>query len=155
MKKDDRLIYLLSRAEHCLKAHMKAAFAAEGLTVTPVQTGILFLLRKKPHTMSELSRTLTIDNSAITGLVDRLERAGFALRRPNPEDRRAYVIHLTDAGAEEIERARKIVNRVNAEIQEGFSEAEIETFKRVLNGFFDKFNGKRAPGGKPGGRKGP
>ena len=78
MPKDDRLIYLVFTAQLKLRTYLKNAFSEAGVTITPAQSGILFLLkRKNGQTMSELSQVLTLDNSTLTGLVDRLERAGL------------------------------------------------------------------------------
>ena len=143
MQKDDRLIYLISRAQHGLMTHLKKALNAEGTNITPVQAGILFLLRKTAHTMTELSRILSIDNSAITGLVDRLEKSGLAERTANPNDRRAYLIRITDKGKNEIDRAHVIIKKVNEEIKSGFSADEMETFKKVLNSLLEKFTKER------------
>jgi DNA-binding MarR family transcriptional regulator len=137
---DDRLIYLITKAQHRLKRYLKKAFAAQGLDLTPVQAGILFLLKSEPQTMTQLSRILDIDNSAITGLVDRLQKAGLANRQPNPDDRRAWLIAITDKGRVEIERALIIVRQVNQEIRQGFTDDEMVIFIKILNSFFDKFN---------------
>ncbi len=139
METDDRLIFMLSRAQHCLRAYMKRVFENEKLNITPVQSGILFLLRQKSQTMTEISRELSIDNSATTGLVDRLEKAGLAKRKPHPGDRRIFLIEITDKGKEVIGKAHQVVIRVNTEIKEGFSEEEMETFKHVINSFLIKF----------------
>jgi DNA-binding MarR family transcriptional regulator len=143
MQPDDRLIYLISRAQHGLMTHLKKTLNAEGVDITPVQAGILFLLRKSAHTMTELSRALSIDNSAITGLVDRLEKSSLAERTANPNDRRTYLIRITDNGKKEIDRAHIIVKKVNEEIKSGFSEDEMETFKKVLNSLLEKFTKER------------
>ena len=143
MQKDDRLIYLISRAQHGLMTHLKKALNDEGVEITPVQAGILFLLRKNALTMTELSRTLSIDNSAITGLVDRLEKSSLAKRTANPSDRRTYLIRITDKGKNEIDRAYVIIKKVNKEIKSGFSEDEVEAFKKVLNSLLEKFTKER------------
>ena len=130
---DDRLIYLIFTAQHRLREHLKNALMAEGVMITPVQSGILFLLQEKDgRTMSELSQILSIDNSTITGLVDRLEKGSFALRKRNPEDRRSSLIHITRNGAKEADKAQVVINRVNDEIRADFSKKEIEAFKKVL-----------------------
>ncbi|MBD0418238.1 MarR family transcriptional regulator [Streptomyces sp. TRM S81-3] len=46
----------------------------------------------------ELSARLGYDPSAIVGLVDDLEKLGFAERRPSPDDRRSRIVVLTDEG---------------------------------------------------------
>ena len=139
MQKDDRLIYLITRAQHSLMTHLKQELNAKGNTITPAQAGILFLLRKKDHTMTNLSRTLSIDNSAITGLVDRLEKSGLAKRTANPDDRRTYLIQITGKGKAAIDEAYVTIKKVNEEIKSGFSVSEIETFKRVLDGILERY----------------
>lgn len=137
---DDRLIYLVFSAQQKLRIHLNNAMTAAGVRVTIAQAGILFLLKQKDgRTMTELSQILGIDNSTMTGLTDRMEKAGFLKRHANPEDRRASHIHMTPEGLQEVEGAKQVIRRVNEEIKRGFSREEIETFKRVLNGFFDKF----------------
>lgn len=140
MVTDDRLIFLVFSAQQKLRMHLNQALAASGIRVTAAQAGILFLLRQRDgRTMSELSQILGIDNSTMTGLTDRLEKAGFLRRLPSPGDRRASHIHITPQGQEEAQRAKTLVRRVNEDIKAGFSEHEIAVFKRVLNGFFEKF----------------
>lgn len=138
---DDRLIYQVFMAQQKLRIYLKSALLAEGVKVTPTQTGILFLLkRKNGMTMTELSQVLAADNSTMTGLVDRLEKSGFVVREASPTDRRALLVRITQEGIDEIDRAQPIIKRVNEEISSGFSEGEIAAFKKVLNSFFQKFN---------------
>jgi DNA-binding MarR family transcriptional regulator len=114
-------------------------FSEDGVTITP-HSRILFLLkRKNGQTMSELSQVLTLDNSTLTGLVDRLERAGFVKRNASTADRRASHVFITDKGGGEIERARAVINRVNEQIKADFTESEVEAFKKILKSFFVKF----------------
>ncbi|ROP74675.1 MarR family winged helix-turn-helix transcriptional regulator [Curtobacterium sp. PhB115] len=58
--------------------------AADGDGVTPKQAG----------------EYLELTTGAMTSLVDRLEKRGHLERRPNPEDRRSVLLHLTASGAE-------------------------------------------------------
>ena len=51
-------------------------------------------------TMSELSRRLLVSNGAITGLVDKLMKAGMVIRRGDPSDRRSVIVRLTPKGRE-------------------------------------------------------
>jgi DNA-binding MarR family transcriptional regulator len=140
MKRDDRLIFLLSTAQQAVRNHTNKVLAAEGVRITVAQSGILFLLKQRDRRIiSELGRILGIENSAMTGLVDRLEKSGFVTRVTDPADRRALFICVTPAGLEEVERAKPIIRRVNDEIKAGFSESEIEAFKNVLDGILKRF----------------
>jgi DNA-binding MarR family transcriptional regulator len=140
MPKDDRLIFLVFTAQLKLRAYLKNVFSEAGVTITPAQSGILFLLKNKNgQTMSELSAVLTLDNSTLTGLVDRLERSGFVKRSTGRLDRRASHVFITGKGGEEIERARVVVNRVNEQIKGDFTQCEVEAFKKILKSFFVRF----------------
>jgi DNA-binding MarR family transcriptional regulator len=52
----------------------------------------------EPMPMSALAEALHCDNSNITGIVDRLEAAGLAERRPSERDRRVKAVVLTEKG---------------------------------------------------------
>ena len=137
---NDRLIFLIIMAQHRLRMNIRDRLKADGVKITLVQAGILFLLKQKNgRTMSEASQILSLDNSTITGLTDRLEKSGFVKRQADPSDRRVSLIHITPEGLGEADRARIVINAVNEEIKADFTKKEIETFKKVLNGFLTKF----------------
>ncbi len=48
--------------------------------------------------MSELSTALKVSNGNVTGIVDRLEAEGLAVRDPVEGDRRAFQVRLTPTG---------------------------------------------------------
>jgi MarR family transcriptional regulator, organic hydroperoxide resistance regulator len=52
----------------------------------------------EPMPMSALAEAMHCDNSNITGIVDRLEAAGLAERRPSERDRRVKAVVLTPKG---------------------------------------------------------
>lgn len=140
MKKDDRLLFLMSRAQHAISEYTKKKFIEDKISISPAQMGILFLLQKgNLRPMSELGKLLEIDNSTITGLVDRLEKSGFVERSADPTDRRKWLISITETGDGEINQAKIIVKEVNRKVQEGFSEDEINSFRKVLGDFLVKF----------------
>jgi MarR family transcriptional regulator, organic hydroperoxide resistance regulator len=140
MPKDDRLIFLVFTAQLKLKTYLKNTFTEAGVTITPAQSGILFLLkRKNGQTMSELSQVLSLDNSTLTGLVDRLERLDFVKRNAGTADRRASHVFITDKGRDEIDRARGVIHRVNEQIKADFTEDEVGAFKKILKSFFVRF----------------
>lgn len=141
MPPDDRLIYLLFTAQQKLRTYLKKMMTKENVRVTTAQAGILFLLKQKDgRTMSELSQILSIDNSTITGLVDRLEKTGLVRRNASPHDRRASHVFINPQGMEEVDKAKKVIRMVNQEIKNGFSAEELDSFNRILKSFFHKFD---------------
>jgi DNA-binding MarR family transcriptional regulator len=137
---EDRLIYMLAMAHMAVRAHIGSEFLKEGIKVTLPQATVLFLLQEKDGPMlSEIGQVIGVDNSAVTGLADRLEKAGYVTREPNPGDRRAWHLRITPQGMGEAQKASGVVGRVNREAKAGISEQDIEGFKRVLKGFCQKF----------------
>jgi DNA-binding MarR family transcriptional regulator len=143
MVSDDRLIYLVFTAQQKLRNYLKNELTKEGLKITIAQGGILALLKQKSgRTMTELSQVLSIDNSTITGLIDRLEKAGFVKRNSSPHDRRVSQIHITQEGIDEVSKSIGVFRKVNEQIKSGFSEGDVESFKKMLGSFFERFNYK-------------
>ncbi len=68
--------------------------------ITEAQFNILNVLGQAPEGASqrELSDELVVDRSNVTGLLDRMEKAGWVRRDDHPKDRRIYVVTLTAAG---------------------------------------------------------
>jgi len=79
------------------------------LQLTPADAGILRLLRIAAGiSQQELSERLRIHPSRLVAILDNLERRQLVERKPNPEDRRLYSLHLTKDGGEILERIGKV-----------------------------------------------
>jgi MarR family transcriptional regulator, organic hydroperoxide resistance regulator len=78
--------------------------------LSPQQSMALSTLKPgEPIPMSALAEAMHTDNSNITGIVDRLEAAGLAERRPSERDRRVKAVALTEKGeATRIEIERRV-----------------------------------------------
>jgi DNA-binding MarR family transcriptional regulator len=59
---------------------------------------ILFKLRERPMTLTEIAERHGIDASYATIIVDKLETLGLVERAPHPDDRRRKLVSLTPAG---------------------------------------------------------
>jgi DNA-binding MarR family transcriptional regulator len=75
------------------------------LQLSPPDAGILRLLRMAPGiSQQELSAKLQIHPSRLVAILDNLEERKLVDRKPNPQDRRLYSLHLTKDGGEILER---------------------------------------------------
>lgn len=71
--------------------------ARHGITAT--QLNVLKLLEAVGSlSLSELSRRMAATNSTVTGIIDRMVAAGLVTREQSAEDRRVWIIAMTDAG---------------------------------------------------------
>src|SRR5919204_2635166 len=68
---------------------------------------LLWALRRQPRRrlrVNELAREVVLSPTAMSRFVDRAEAAGVVRREPDPDDRRALQIALTDEGIELLRR---------------------------------------------------
>ena len=137
---EDRFIFLISKVCQKLIINLQKSFSESGIEVTPIQGMLLFFLQKKDgSSLTQISQGLMLENPTVTGLIDRLEKLGYVKRSDHPDDRRVYLIYLTEKGNKVAKKALPIVKKLNEEIKKGYSKEEIENFKKVLMGAFNKF----------------
>jgi DNA-binding MarR family transcriptional regulator len=97
----------ISRLARELEARLEPVYREQGLE--PGWYDVLATLRRAgpPYRLrpTEFSGQLMLTSSGTTKRLDRLERAGLITRGPDPADRRAILITLTDQGRRLIDRA--------------------------------------------------
>jgi len=93
------------------------------------------LLARGPMQAGELARATGFTTGAITGIVDRLARPGFAERRPDSADGRRVVVAAVAAEADKRlwPRLKGLDARLEA-LHRGYSDAE----RAILLGYLDK-----------------
>ena len=100
------------------------------------EVGVLYALRGAgpPHRLSptQLSRILMLTSAGVTSRLDRLERRGLLVRRPDPEDRRGVVVELTEQGSRMAEQAVGAVAEAQGALLSSLTEQELRTLGRLL-----------------------
>jgi DNA-binding MarR family transcriptional regulator len=101
----DQLSEALNRAMREISGMgvLHSQMIAERLGVNSTDLECLDLIvMRGPVTAGELARATSLTTGAITGVIDRLERAGFAAREPDPDDRRKVRVRALPAIAQTI-----------------------------------------------------
>ena len=97
--------------------------------LTDVQFNMLMLLKhqgeKEDLSQARLSEMMLVNRANITGLVDRLEKAGLVKRTGDPTDRRTNLIVLTTKGRGLINRVDPLYGREMQRIMKGLTGREI------------------------------
>ena len=76
--------------------------------LSPARLGVLSCLQSRgPVTLGALAQAEQVAAPTMTRLIQALEQDGFARRRPDPEDRRATLVHITSRGRRSLDRARR------------------------------------------------
>ncbi len=68
----------------------------------------------------------------MTGLLDRMEKDDLLKRHPDPHDRRASRIQLTQLGIEAEQTAGNVVSRILGDVLSNIDKQDIDTTKDVL-----------------------
>lgn len=126
----------LSRAGEEITRVMNSHFAAHN--ITHGRFLVMMLLMEKggdcprPSTPAELADLASVSRATITGLLDTLERDGFILRRPDPEDRRQMSVHLTFKGQSFMHDVLPGHFRLVTQLMGNLSPNEQQTLSRLL-----------------------
>jgi MarR family transcriptional regulator, transcriptional regulator for hemolysin len=119
-------------------SHTRAADALATLGLTPALFGLLNLIGAREGAIQqELGVAMGIDPSTMVSLIDQLERAGLAKRRPSARDRRAREIAITAKGRRVLGRARGLVSQVEDQVLGGLSDAERHELLMLLRRALD------------------
>jgi DNA-binding MarR family transcriptional regulator len=104
----------LMRAHQIALARVEAVLRPHGVTFARYEVlMLLYFSRKGTLPMAVIGERLQVHPTSVTNAVDRLEAAGLVRRSPHPDDRRATVVELLDAGRALAEAA---TGDLNAEV---------------------------------------
>jgi DNA-binding MarR family transcriptional regulator len=125
------LVTEVQRVTHVLGLRLEQALG--GLDLGQAEAHVLSLLADAGQaTVAELQSGVRHRTSTLTGIVDRLEAKGLAVRRINPADRRSFLIVLTDAGGEAAQSTVAAMAGIEAEARAAHTPSELSAFRRVL-----------------------
>ena len=102
--------------------------------ITDAQFNVLIQLQYEKQqglSQTDLGRRLVVNKADMTGIIDRLEKAGFVGREDHPQDRRINIIKITRKG-------RDIVNKLEPgyfqEVKKVMSDMSKNDLKTIMKG---------------------
>ncbi|AKH85042.1 MarR family transcriptional regulator [Streptomyces sp. CNQ-509] len=123
---------ILMHTAHVLNTRLSAALTEVGLLQR--EQCVLVHALAAERTQGQLAELSRMDKTTMVVTVDGLEKAGYAERRPSSTDRRARIIHVTEAGAEVAARGQEVVDRVHQEVLDALPAAQRDVFVAALEG---------------------
>jgi len=97
------------------------------------QAGMLLMLSDRDGLMnSEIAENMHFSPAAATRVIQRLEKAGFLERRPDPSDERVTRVFLRDEGRAVIEQIHNSFQKLNGIIVHDISPEEQQTLHDLL-----------------------
>lgn len=128
----DFICFKIGAAARKIQNYYNGVYRQYGITLG--QSFILFALQQKEGlSIGNLAEKLLLDNSALTGLLDRMEKEGLVLRRVDCQDRRVFLIYLTDKGRELAANLYPIARDFNQRLIDNLSNEQHEAFSILMN----------------------
>ena len=129
-----RTFVQMFRAFHRISRRLENLLESQGLSLA--QFELLATLRfGEGITQQELAERLLVTKGNVCGLLDRAGAAGYVERRPDPQDRRANRLYLTDKGRAVVDKTMPehhgAVNQMLAFVGEEELESLYRIFKRI------------------------
>lgn len=114
-------------------SHVRAADVLETVGLTPALFGLLNVIGAREGAIQqEIGAAMGIDRTTMVSLVDQLESAGLAKRRPSAKDRRAREVAITPKGRRALARARGMVSRTEDDVLAGLTAVERRNLLTLL-----------------------
>jgi DNA-binding MarR family transcriptional regulator len=95
---DLNTVAMLGRAYSLLGFQIVDGVVGAGFPQKPSHSAVFAQIKMEGSRLTDLARGANITPQAMGELVDELEELGYVERRPDPTDRRAKLIVLTDRG---------------------------------------------------------
>ena len=106
---------------------------AAGMGVTRAQWKVLFRLTRTPGLRQvELADLLDVEPITLSRIIDRLEEAGHVERVPDPDDRRAWRLQVTEAAQPLVEKLRAVADEMIGDAFSGIDRQELDRARDVL-----------------------
>ena len=123
--------YLLTTSQH--RVFQEVSKRLEPFDVTPVQYGVLYCLWKSDKTTpKEIAAELKLENSTISGILDRMEKKDLLKRQVSIEDRRYIEVVLTEKGAALEKPVLDTIDTANIDILADIPNEEQQILKKNL-----------------------
>lgn len=128
---------------HIMRGTQLDFFLKHGVTQT--QFLVLSVVRAYGRsTMGTLARALHVSMPTVSGLVDRLVRAGFLRRVPHDEDRRQVIVELAPKGEAFFRNFESVIRRRWEEALLSLEADELEAFHGVITKLRERLQAETA-----------
>jgi len=123
---------LLARAARAIHFQSRQMLAPLGLTPAAARALRTLAGADAPMRMVDLADRMHVVPRTVTTLVDTLEGDELIERRPDPNDRRSTLVHLTDAGRERMAQMAEARRTAAGELLSALTEDEQLQMRRLL-----------------------
>jgi DNA-binding MarR family transcriptional regulator len=105
-----------------------------GLGVTDMEC-LSLLFAKGISSPTELAQYTGMTPGSATAMLDRLEKAAFIKRKPNPNDRRGVLIEVSQASMKKVSSMFAAARQAQDELMDSYSDEELEIVAKFVTRF--------------------
>ncbi|QIB68738.1 MarR family transcriptional regulator [Aminipila butyrica] len=130
-----QILHLLFQVKHALQQKYECSLASAGLPkpVTGPRLRVLMeIAADGDMRMNELAKKLGIKARTVTQFIDALEKDELILRIPDPLDRRAIILQLTERAKPLIQKAKEVNFTIAEQLIEPLSPQQRAQFVDIL-----------------------
>lgn len=106
----------------------------EKFNISPDQTRLLFILQNHQNiNQNALAKKLNITKATLSVRLQRLEKLGYLTRTQDKNDKRNYILNITETGEVFIEAAIRIMKEKTLIMFEGVSKEQLAIINDVID----------------------
>jgi DNA-binding MarR family transcriptional regulator len=135
--RDLNTVAMLGQAYSLLGFQIVDGVVGAGFPQKPSHSAVFAQIKMEGSRLTDLARGANITPQAMGELVDELEELGYVERRPDPTDRRAKLIVLTDRGRACVAAGISTINGIEERITQILGERGHRQLRLLLTRLLD------------------
>lgn len=132
LKLDNQLCFRLYTASRLVAGAYNPYFEPLGITY-PQYLVLLVLWEKDQQPVNDIAKRLHLETNTVTPLLQRMEKAGFIVRKRGEKDTRQRIVSLTPKGIAMREQAKNIPDDLSKQVLQHVSMEEITNIIPALD----------------------
>jgi DNA-binding MarR family transcriptional regulator len=126
-------VAMLGQAYSLLGFQIVDGVVGAGYPQKPKHSAVFAQIEPQGSRLTDLARRANITPQAMGELVDELEELGYLTRQPDPTDRRAKLITLTDRGRAAVDAGKATIGGLENRITEILGDEGHRTLRHLLS----------------------
>jgi DNA-binding MarR family transcriptional regulator len=129
----NRYSLLLDCTARRVKQYAQVQFSLGNYGITVDQWAVLKNLNNSAISQKELAKLCGKDQPTLTRILDLLVKKGFVERTIHKNDRRSFIVQLSEEGRNKVSELEPNVREIRMKAWENLNENDFEDLQRILN----------------------
>ncbi|KID56210.1 hypothetical protein JF50_18230 [Pseudoalteromonas luteoviolacea] len=126
------LAHFCRRLSDLISEQGTTAIQSYGITIPSTAISSMYFLEKNSGvTVAELAEALCVTHQMATQRIHTLVKLDLVCRKPNPKDKRAKTLHLTELGQQEVMQLKPLTSKMTEVFTELTKQIECDLLQKV------------------------